>query len=175
VLAVGNAAVAINNHGVVVGTSASPGNQVNQPFIWTKAKGIEHLALLPGDVVGAGLAINNRGEVVGASISPGGPATGNPSAVLWRGGADGGVTDLNSFLTAESPFAALLTAFGINDAGEIVGFGVTSSGDIHGFRATPAHNVGTNSAEAAPPVVRRAVALSESARRLIGGRLVINK
>ena len=54
----GNGALAINDEGVVVGPSAPPGNAVNQPFLWTKEKGMQHLPLLPGDVVGAGLDIN---------------------------------------------------------------------------------------------------------------------
>src|SRR5262249_16331448 len=32
----------------------------------------------------------------------------------------------------------LLTAFQINDAGQIAGFGVTSDGDLHAFLASPA-------------------------------------
>src|SRR5260370_39039239 len=63
VLAVGNAALAINNKGQVAGTSALPGSMVNQPFIWSKEKGLQHLQLIPGDVVGAGLGINSGGEV----------------------------------------------------------------------------------------------------------------
>jgi uncharacterized membrane protein len=138
IAAVGNAAIAINNSGEVVGTSSMPGNQVNQPFIWTGKTGMLHLQLLSGDVVGAGLGINNQGEAVGASITLGGPATGFPKAVLWQNGADGPVTNLNNYI-AGSPFAdgALLTAFSINDTGGIVGFGITGIGEIHAFLATP--------------------------------------
>jgi hypothetical protein len=56
-----------------------------------------------------------------------------PSAALWHEGA---VYDLNK-LAPDSPLQ-LLTAFAINDSGEIAGFGVdTKSGDVHGFLATP--------------------------------------
>jgi uncharacterized membrane protein len=176
VLGVGNAAIAINNEGVVVGTSAPPGNTVNQPFLWTKKKGMRHLPLLPGDVVGAGLDINNRGEVVGASISPGGLAAGNPSAVAWQKGAEGGVTDLNLFLSPSSPFVALLTAFGINDEGQIVDFGMTSSGDIHAFLANPCeHEVGDESAATGARAAPANVALSQSIRRILSGRVGIAK
>lgn len=129
ILAVGNSALAINNQGQVVGTSALPGNQVNQPFLWTSQTGIQPLGVLPGDVVGAGLGINNLGEVVGASIGPGGAASGNPRAFYWQSGV---MSDLNALVPANSPLY-LLTAGGINDVGQIVGFGMTSSGDIHGF------------------------------------------
>jgi len=175
VLAVGNAALAINNKGQVAGTSALPGSMVNQPFIWSKEKGLQHLQLIPGDVVGAGLGINSGGEVVGASISPGGPATGNPSAVVWQNGAEGGVTDLNRFLAANSPFTALLTAFGINDAGDIVGFGVTNTGDVHAFLAMPARGASAGSVETAAPAASHAIALSEKVRALVFGRFAIGR
>ncbi len=176
ILGVGNGALAINDEGVVVGTSAPPGNTVNQPFLWTKKKGMQHLALLPGDVVGAGLAINNRGEVVGASISPGGLASGTPSAVVWQKGTEGGVTDLNLSLSPDSSFIALLTAFGINDKGQIAGFGMTSSGDVHAFLANPCeHDDGDESAATATRAAPANLALSESVRRMISGRLGIAK
>lgn len=148
IAAVGNAAIAINNSGTVVGTSALPGNQVNQPFIWTRATGMQHLQLLPGDVVGAGLDINNQGETVGASITQGGPATGFPSAVLWPSGASGPVTDLSNYIAGTAfDGGHLLTAFGISDTGAIVGFGLTPAGEIHGFLATPC-NVNSPSCQA---------------------------
>src|SRR5262249_39911120 len=83
-----------------------------------------------------GLGINNKGEVVGASVSPPGLPLGNTRAVLWRKGV---ITDLNALIPADSPLY-LLTAFAINDVGEIVGFGVTSTGEVHGFLATPIHS-----------------------------------
>ena len=172
IAAVGNAAIAINNSGTVAGTSALPGNQVNQPFIWTGETGMRHLALLPGDVVGAGLSINNGGEVVGASISQGGPATGNPKAVIWQNGADGPVINLNNYASG-TPFdnsngGQLLTAFSINDAGEIAGFGVTSDGELHAFLATPCNASSRNCQDGTARAIAggSAVKLTEDARRL---------
>jgi probable HAF family extracellular repeat protein len=163
--AVGNAAVAINNAGQVVGTSALPDNQENQPFLWTSKTGMRHLELLSGDVVGAGLGINNRGEVVGASISQGGPASGNPKAVVWRNGTDGPVTDLNNYI-AGSAFdgGQLLTAYSINDVGEIAGFGVTSTGELHAFLATPCNGNSPNCQDGTTPT-KSGVALTGDARR----------
>jgi probable HAF family extracellular repeat protein len=132
-LAVGNGALAINNRGEVAGVSALPGSTTFHPFLWTKSKGIQDLGVLPGDLVGAGLGINNRGEVVGNSISAPGPASGNPRPFLWRHGK---ISDLNTLVQANAPLY-LLTAFGINDVGEIVGFGVTDAGDIHAYLAVP--------------------------------------
>jgi probable HAF family extracellular repeat protein len=130
-LGVGNIAFSINNRGEVAGTSALPGSTTHHPFLWTKDTGMRDLGVLDGDAVGAGLAINNRGDVVGASIGE------KPRAVLWR---DGEKSDLNTLIRGDSPFLKLLTAFGINDGGQIVGFGLTKAGDLHGFLANPAGN-----------------------------------
>jgi hypothetical protein len=118
-------------------------------------------------------AISDR-EVVGASISGGGLASGTPKAVVWHDGADDGVTDLNMFLAANSPFIALLTAFGVNDVGEIAGFGVTSTGDVHAFLATPTPGEAGESAAPGTPTVRPSIA-PEHVRRMIGGRFAIPK
>jgi probable HAF family extracellular repeat protein len=139
ILAVGNAAIAINNRGQVTGISSLPGSQTGHPFLWSSDKGMQDLGLLPDGVIGAGLAINNRGDVVGASISAPGAAMGNPSAVLWPNG--GKIADLND-LAPDSPLI-LLQAFGINDGGEIAGLGVDpETGNVHGFLATPCHGNG---------------------------------
>jgi probable HAF family extracellular repeat protein len=129
-----NAGLSINNRGQVVGAS-SPTDQSTTfngvlAFLWTREKGIKSLGVLPGDVASGATGINDRGEVIGASIDP----MGNPRAVVWH---DASIADLNDLAVADSPFDVLLLAFGINDAGEIVGFGVTTGGDVHGFLATP--------------------------------------
>jgi len=132
ILGVGNAALAINSRGEVVGTSALVGNMVHHPFLWTKQTGMQDLGVLEGDMIGAGLAINNQRDVVGASV--GGPTPfDNPRAALWSNGEK---FDLNELVVGSSPLY-LLTAFGINDAGQIVGFGADDSGNVHGFLATP--------------------------------------
>jgi hypothetical protein len=46
------------------------------------------------------------------------------------------MTDLNDLIPANASLH-LLTTFGINDAGEIVGFGVTNPGALQAFLATP--------------------------------------
>lgn len=151
VVSVGNVAFAINNQGQIAGVSALAGNQTTHPFLWTKESGIQDLGLLPGDLVGAALAINNHGVAVGASISPPGLLQCNPSAVIWQNGL---IADLNALVPADSTLQ-LLTAFAINDAGEIVGFGVQKAApnNIHAFLAIP--NVG------APPDRGRIIPSSE--------------
>ena len=133
VRAAGNAALAINNRGEVTGTSSLSDNVTHHPFLWTRKTGMVDLGVLPGDNIGAGLAINNEGLVVGASIAGADPLSGSPRAALWRNGQR---FDLNS-LALPNPPLYLLSAFGINDAGQIVGFGATNSGELHGFLATP--------------------------------------
>src|SRR5204863_6671154 len=93
---------------------------------------LTQLPTLGGTNAGTG-TINSRGEVVGASIGPPGAMGGNPRAALWRNGEK---IELYTLVQPGSPFIALLTAFAINDDGEIVGFGVTGAGDVHGFLAT---------------------------------------
>jgi probable HAF family extracellular repeat protein len=132
-LGVGNAALAINNRGQVAGTSALSGNTTHHAFLWTWETGMQDLGILPGDLVSAGLGINNRGQVVGNSVSAPGPPTGNPHPFLWQ---DGVLADLNTLIPAGSPLQ-LLTAFSINDRGQIAGLGVTSSGVVHAYLATP--------------------------------------
>jgi probable HAF family extracellular repeat protein len=61
----------------------------------------------------------------------------------------------------------LASAFGINDAGEIVGLAVDSSGTPHAFLATPVR--GESVHESVSPVAQglSAPALSEGARTLL--------
>jgi len=60
--------------------------------------------------------------------------SGSPRAAMWRNGEK---FDLNALALPASPLY-LLTAFGINDSGQIVGFGADQDGNVHGFLATPA-------------------------------------
>jgi probable HAF family extracellular repeat protein len=134
VLGEGNAALAVNNRGEVVGTSSLHDNVNHHPFLWTRRTGMQDLGVLEGDNIGAGLAINSQGDIVGASVKGPDPITGNPRAALWRNGEK---FDLNALALPGSPLY-LLTAFGINDSGQIVGFGADKDGNLHGFLATPA-------------------------------------
>jgi probable HAF family extracellular repeat protein len=131
---VGNVAFAINDAGQVTGLSALPGSQVVHAFLWSRQTGvIQDLGTYPGDVNSGGLAINRTGDVVGGSLD-GPPPLGNARAVIWHNGQ---ITDLNSVVSADTSMY-LLTAFGINDAGQIVGFGLDlNTFEVHGFLATP--------------------------------------
>lgn len=131
----GNTPLYINDQGQVVGLSATSGDATFHAFLWTEARGMQDLHTLPGDVASVGLAINGSGHVVGLSLDAGG----NPRAFLWQNGV---ITDLNSFVPADSPFLVLLVADVINSSGEIAGFGLTNSFEVHGFLATPSDRAG---------------------------------
>jgi probable HAF family extracellular repeat protein len=106
------------------------------------------------------------GEVVGNSISAPGPASGNPRPFLWR---QGKMSDLNTLVQTNAPLY-LLTAFGINDAGEIVGFGATEAGDIHAYLAVPEFiaEAGEGAASSAQGLTSPKV-LPEKARKQLQG------
>jgi probable HAF family extracellular repeat protein len=160
---VGNMAFAINDRDQIAGASALPGNQTVHAFLWSPRTGMQDLGTLQGDVWSAGLAINDTGEVVGASID--GPvATGNSRAVIWHNGQP---TDLNAVVPAGTTLYALV-AFGINNAGQIVGFGLDlNTFEIHGFIATP---IAGNGGPAARGATNR-ISLPEEARKSLLRRL----
>jgi probable HAF family extracellular repeat protein len=166
VLGAGNFGCAINNSGIVAGQATLSDNKTFHPVLWEDGI-ITDLGVLKGDLVGVATGVNNRGVVVGASVSAPGPAGGNPRAYVWRNGV---MTDLNTLVPADSSLY-LLTAFAINDSGEIVGFGVTDDGDLHGFLATPCSaNMGgcsTGSPSGAETLTKRKVVLSEDARNAL--------
>ena len=133
-LAAGNVAFAINNKGQVTGVSVLPDGINTHAFLWTSATGMQDLGTLPGDNISAGLGMNNFGDIAGASIAGPDPLAGVPKAVVWHNGQ---ITDLNTVVPADTSLF-LLTAFMINDAGQVAGFGVDlNSFEVHGFLATP--------------------------------------
>jgi probable HAF family extracellular repeat protein len=157
----GTIALAINNPGQVVGTSALNGNLANHAFLWTSQKGMQDLGRLPGDTNSVGLGINDRSEIIGESFGAAGPINGNPRPFLWRNGI---MADLNSLVTEDSPLY-LLVVSAINNQGEIVGFGVTPAGDIHAFLATPQEGQPGSLTPSARPLARPV--LMDHARRVL--------
>jgi probable HAF family extracellular repeat protein len=111
----------MNDLGDVVGQSWLTGDTISLPFLWSGGV-LQPLPLLPGlgHATGEARAINNLGQIVGISSPPGFTGFLNRRAVRWDHGA---ITDLNTPATAAAGWVRLTAAFGINDAGQIVGIG----------------------------------------------------
>jgi probable HAF family extracellular repeat protein len=128
-LGLGILALAVSNQGKAVGYSDLPGDHTYHGFLWSKDTGMQDLGTLPRDVASVALAINDAGDVTGISFDP----DSNLRAFVWR---NGGMSDLNTLIPADSPLSLVL-ACSINSKGEIAGLGVTNTGEAHGFLATP--------------------------------------
>ena len=123
-------ATALNVSGAVVGTGDVSGGAPHG-FLYDSVHGLQDLGTLPGGVFSAANGINAAGVIVGT----GGTASGQPHAVVWD--SLHGVRDLNTLLPAGTAFT-LVSAYGINDKGQITGYGINASGQTHGFVLSPA-------------------------------------
>jgi probable HAF family extracellular repeat protein len=136
-----SSAWAINTSGQVAGQADTTSGQLNhfRAFRWTpsrqngttgKMKDLGALNPNFDGSVSAAYGINDSGVVVGTSGE-------NPPfhAVYWPGGS---LQDLNDLVPANSGFAGLGYATGINKGGEIVGYGEFPSQPLnHAFLLTP--------------------------------------
>ena len=135
--------VVMTGLGFMTGVSVLPDGVSLHAFLWTSPSGMQDLGTLPGDNNSAGLGMNDAGDIAGASIAGPDPLTGVPKAVVWHNDV---MTDLNTVVSADTSLF-LLTAFMINDAGQVAGFGLDlNTFEVHGFLATP---ISPNAAPAA--------------------------
>jgi probable HAF family extracellular repeat protein len=133
-----SAAMGINEAGWVVGGATTEagreyGGLGTHAFLW-KDEILYDLGTPSGADVSIANDVNKKGEVVGFG---GDPAPKNPDnarqALLWE--ADGYLVLLNDAIDGDSGWI-LLTAFAINDDGEIAGLGL-KDGQYRGFLLKP--------------------------------------
>jgi len=109
-LGIGSAAFGINSTGDVTGEFFL-NSFTEHAFLLTAADGMKDLGTLPGGTNSVGLAVNDSDEVVGVGDGAGF----KDHAFLWTG--SDGMQDLGAL----GSMANLSTAYGIDDAGRIVG------------------------------------------------------
>lgn len=146
-------AYAINNNGVVTGTSGTPFGDY-KGFVWNGGSLIE-LAGLPLSFQHYAVGINNSGTIVGSAagadgyvptqwkdgaISTIGSGEGNAMAIN-DGGSVAGMLNGQAFRTVNGQVQSLGTlmggnwasAYGINVSGEVAGYGNTATGAMRAF------------------------------------------
>ncbi|MGB7219190.1 MAG: PxKF domain-containing protein [Vicinamibacterales bacterium] len=114
---------AVNNNGLVVGTSYTEDNATSRPFAWTRADGLIDLGSLGGRF-GEALAVSDSGVVVGYSYTAGDVSYPHPFA--WT--QESGMIDLGTLGTGNGGYATA-----VNDDGVVVGY--TSSAGSNAIRA----------------------------------------
>jgi probable HAF family extracellular repeat protein len=122
--AYGSWAYDINDAGQVVGGSVVDDQNHNHAFLWQSGSGMQDLGTLGGPSSNA-FEINNSGQKVGSACCA--PDTYLSHAVLW---GSGGIVDLGDL---DPLWPAISAAYGINDAGQVVGGSYDTSANFHAF------------------------------------------
>lgn len=119
----GSWAYDVNDTGQVVGGSPL-GSGDNHAFRWQQSGGMQDLGTLGGPDSYA-FEINNSGQAVGSACCA--PDTYLSHAVLW---GSGGIVDLGDL---DPMWPAISAAYGINDAGQVVGGSYDEFANFHAF------------------------------------------
>jgi len=136
-------ATAVNNHGLVVGTSSS----VRGSSVWTWRDGIYRRIPMPaGAVTAAAGGVNDRGQITGWATYE----TDHPRAFLY---ADGQAVDLGTL--DDAAYNSQSQGLAVNDAGQVVGWSsgpsffchamLSSHGTMVDLGALPAGDAGASS------------------------------
>lgn len=139
-LAGASAATAINASGQVAGVYTNPATEELDACLWTNGS-LTDIGTL--GISSMAHALNSFGQVVGESVTSGSGI----HAFLYL---NGGILDLNALLPANSGWT-LVSAYGINDGGQIVGVGDGPNGS-HAFLLTPSPAIKALSCSPGSPV-----------------------
>jgi probable HAF family extracellular repeat protein len=126
----GASANAVNNKGVVVGTSRLSGSDKLQPFIWSEISGINWLGSLGGE--GHCRDISNSGHAVGVSYAQ----DGHSHAFFWTDST--GMLDIGKLLPSETRSSS---ATAVNDLDKVVGVCQTNDRPTKAFTWTAAGGI----------------------------------
>jgi len=118
-------AYGINNSDQITGMSTINIGSPGHAFRWSSTNGIQSIGTLPGATFCYGKGINSAGHIVGHA---------DGAAAFYYDGTT--LTNLNSLIPTNSGWN-LLSAEGINDAGQIIGRGISPGGQPHAFLLTP--------------------------------------
>ena len=164
------AGASINNRSEVVGGSLLADEKTFNTYVWSEATGMIDAGTVGKDLTAYPTMINDSGQVVGSSCDT--DFSGNCRAYVWQylgpGSETAEMTDLNTLIPADSPYY-LISANGINDAGEIVGLAVDQrTGAPHAFLAMPTAG---GSASTMEKSAGSAWPIPEQARKLLRHRI----
>ena len=124
-----NEADAINNSGVIAGTTSTASGQSHAVIYSIAGVGMAQLDSRPSGASG----INDKDQVVGGATVTDAFGIVTAHALLWT---DGRKIDLNTLIPTNSGWV-LKNATAINNCGQIVGWGYAPNGQSHGFLLNP--------------------------------------
>ncbi len=127
-----SSAHAINNSGLIVGQSSTPGTNYQLHAVKWQGGQIADLGTLPNGNHSIALGVNSQGDIVGGATAEANSAY-DMGFILPHNGT---MANLNSLVPANSGWT-LLSAYSINDSGQIVGTGIINQ-TRHIYLLTPA-------------------------------------